>query len=177
MAGEEALCGEAFVGYPVGLKPKCRGECEIYFAGLLIGELRRRTLENASGESMHGRSNTPDRFGPGEQRQRGQAHAQRVGRRSIRLATLASVERRPRAVFPSSTDHSCNPVCARSVTHLRAAAIHSLSSALEEGEGGSSSHPPLPALSDHLPPGCAADVRIARRFDGTKRERGRIPSW
>jgi len=38
--GRKRFVGEAFVGYPVGLKPKCRGECEIYFAGLLIGELR-----------------------------------------------------------------------------------------------------------------------------------------
>jgi transposase InsO family protein len=37
--GRKRFVGEAFVGYPVGLKLKRRGKCEVYFAGLLIGEL------------------------------------------------------------------------------------------------------------------------------------------
>ena len=37
--GRKRFVGEAFVGYPVGLKPKGRGRWEIYFARLLIGEL------------------------------------------------------------------------------------------------------------------------------------------
>lgn len=37
--GRKRFLGEAFVGYPVGLKPKGRGKWAIYFGGLLIGEL------------------------------------------------------------------------------------------------------------------------------------------
>lgn len=39
--GRKRFVGEAFVGYPVGLKPKGRGKWAIYFGGLLIGELWR----------------------------------------------------------------------------------------------------------------------------------------
>ena len=38
--GRKRFIGEAFVGYPIGLKPKRAGSSEIYFAGVLIGELR-----------------------------------------------------------------------------------------------------------------------------------------
>jgi putative transposase len=37
--GRLRFVGEAFVGYPVGLKLKSRGRHVVYFAGLLIGEL------------------------------------------------------------------------------------------------------------------------------------------
>jgi putative transposase len=37
--GRKRFVGEAFVGYPVGLKPKRRGKWEVYFASRLIGEL------------------------------------------------------------------------------------------------------------------------------------------
>lgn len=37
--GRKRFVGEAFVGYPVGLKPKERGKSSVYFAALLIGEL------------------------------------------------------------------------------------------------------------------------------------------
>lgn len=37
--GRKRFIGEAFVGYPVGLKCRSRGKWEVYFAGLLIGEL------------------------------------------------------------------------------------------------------------------------------------------
>jgi len=37
--GRERFVGEGFIGYPVGLKLKSREKCEVYFAGLLIGEL------------------------------------------------------------------------------------------------------------------------------------------
>ena len=37
--GRKRFVGEAFVGYPVGLKETSRGRCKVYFAGLLIGEL------------------------------------------------------------------------------------------------------------------------------------------
>jgi hypothetical protein len=38
--GRKRFVGEAFVGYPVGLKDKGPGSYEIYFGGLLIGEMR-----------------------------------------------------------------------------------------------------------------------------------------
>ena len=37
--GRKRFVGEAFVGYRIGLKHKGRGKWEVYFAGLLIGEL------------------------------------------------------------------------------------------------------------------------------------------
>jgi putative transposase len=37
--GRKRFVGEAFVGYPVGLKPKGRGRWAIYFGSLVIGEL------------------------------------------------------------------------------------------------------------------------------------------
>ena len=37
--GRKRFVGEAFAGYPVGLKSKKRGVWAVYFAGLLIGEL------------------------------------------------------------------------------------------------------------------------------------------
>jgi putative transposase len=37
--GRKRFVGEAFVGYPVGLKPNGQGRCKVYFAALLIGEL------------------------------------------------------------------------------------------------------------------------------------------
>jgi putative transposase len=42
--GRERFVGEAFVGYPVGLRPKGRGRWAIYFGSLLIGELWRSDL-------------------------------------------------------------------------------------------------------------------------------------
>jgi hypothetical protein len=39
--GRKRFIGEAFVGYPVGLKPKRKERWAIYFGGLLIGELWR----------------------------------------------------------------------------------------------------------------------------------------
>lgn len=38
--GRKRFVGEAFAGYPVGLKPKRRGKWAVYFGALLIGELR-----------------------------------------------------------------------------------------------------------------------------------------
>jgi transposase InsO family protein len=38
--GRKRFVGEAFVGYPVGLKPGIGGKTPVYFAELLIGELR-----------------------------------------------------------------------------------------------------------------------------------------
>jgi putative transposase len=38
--GRKRFIGEAFVGYPVGLKLKGRRKYEVYFGGVLIGELR-----------------------------------------------------------------------------------------------------------------------------------------
>jgi hypothetical protein len=37
--GRKRFVGEAFVGYPVGLKPKAKGKWAVYLGGLLIGEL------------------------------------------------------------------------------------------------------------------------------------------
>jgi putative transposase len=37
--GRKRFLGEAFVGYPVGLRRRSPGRCEVYFARLLIGEL------------------------------------------------------------------------------------------------------------------------------------------
>jgi len=37
--GRKRSVGEAFVGYPVGLRPKSEGIWEVYFAGLLIGQM------------------------------------------------------------------------------------------------------------------------------------------
>lgn len=37
--GRKRFVGEAFVGYPVGLKPGIGGKALVYFAGLLVGEL------------------------------------------------------------------------------------------------------------------------------------------
>lgn len=42
--GRKRSMGEAFVGYPVGLKPSGPDQCTVYFAGLLIGELRESDL-------------------------------------------------------------------------------------------------------------------------------------
>jgi putative transposase len=39
--GRKRFVGEAFVGYPVGIKAKSRGRWEVYFGNLLIGELWR----------------------------------------------------------------------------------------------------------------------------------------
>jgi hypothetical protein len=37
--GRKRFVGEAFIGYPIGLKPLSQGKRAVYFAGLLIGEL------------------------------------------------------------------------------------------------------------------------------------------
>ena len=123
MAGEEALCGgsvrrvsgRAETQVPRRMRDLFRGTADRRAAG--GGPWR-----NASGEVCTAEVILPDRFGPGEQRQRG------ASPRPARWPALHSGSLRSppwsagqRAVFPSSTDHSCvTQVCARSVTHLRA---------------------------------------------------------